>query len=295
MQRNICKWARRVSLILANLLLQSSANIQRRKGGYFMTSATFARPEKFQIGRVFNNTFSVIGRNIGLSVGLAFLLAGLPTIIMQLWIDSRMQAILQVDPGVAADPLFAFRNSWVSIVAVFISSICALLLQSALVRAAIEDLNGKRPSFGDSIQTAIRFLLPTLGIGILVGLGSGLAFLALAVPGIILWLGWSVSVPVLIQERLGVFGSMSRSRALTKGSRWSLFGLFLLLFIIAMVIQSMVGVVVYLFHGIAATIVAGLVQSVMSMVLSVAAAVGYVELRQVKEGTSVDELAEIFS
>ena len=33
----------------------------------------------------------------------------------------------------------------------------------------------------------------------------------------------------------------------------------------------------------------------MSMVISVAAAVSYVELRQVKEGTSVDELAEIFS
>jgi hypothetical protein len=32
-----------------------------------------------------------------------------------------------------------------------------------------------------------------------------------------------------------------------------------------------------------------------SMVASVASAVSYVELRQVKEGTSVDELAEIFA
>jgi multisubunit Na+/H+ antiporter MnhG subunit len=260
-----------------------------------MTSATFARPEKFQIGRVFNNSFSVIGRNIVLTVGLALLFSGLPTVLMQLWTESRMQAILAVDPGAAADPAFAFRNSWISFVAIFISSIFALLLQSALVRATIEDLNGKRPTFGDSLQIAIRFLLPTLGIGFLVALGSGLAMIALIVPGIILWLGWSVSVPVLIQERLGVVGSMSRSRALTKGSRWSLFGLFLVLIIIAMVIQGAAGVVVYLFHGIAAAIVAGLVQSVMSMLLSVAAAVSYVELRQVKEGTSVDELAEIFS
>jgi len=260
-----------------------------------MTSATFARPEKFQIGRVFNNSFSVIGRNIVLCVGLAFLFAGLPTILLQLWTESRMQAILALDPGAAADPTFALRNSWVTFVAIFISSIFALLLQSALVRATIEDLNGKRPTFGDCLQIAIRFLLPTLAIGFLVALGAGLGMIALIVPGIILWLGWSVSVPVLIQERLGVFGSMSRSRALTKGSRWSLFGLFLVLIIIAMVIQGAVGVVVYLFHGIIAAIVAGLVQSVMSMLLSVAAAVSYVELRQVKEGTSVDELAEIFS
>jgi len=38
-----------------------------------------------------------------------------------------------------------------------------------------------------------------------------------------------------------------------------------------------------------------LVSTISSMVMSIAAAVSYVELRQVKEGTSVDELAEIFS
>ncbi|WP_192182694.1 hypothetical protein [Mesorhizobium amorphae] len=260
-----------------------------------MTSTTMERPEKFQFGRVFNNTFAVIGRNIGLCIGLALLFSGVPTVVFRLWTESRMQAILQTDPGAAADPTFAFGNPWITVVAVLISSMLALLLQSALVRATIEDLNGKRPTLGDSLQIATRFLLPTLAIGFLVALGSGLAMIALIVPGVILWLGWSVSVPVLIQERLGVFGSMSRSRALTKGSRWSLFGLFLVLIIIAMVIQGAVGVVVYLFHGTVASILEGLVQSVVSMVLSVAAAVSYVELRQVKEGTSVDELAEIFS
>ncbi|TIP07419.1 MAG: hypothetical protein E5X90_19990, partial [Mesorhizobium sp.] len=127
--------------------------------------------------------------------------------------------------------------SYLSILAGLISFVFTLLLQSSLVRATVEDLNGRRPSFGDSVQIAIRFLLPTLAIGLLVGIGSALAMIALIVPGIILWLGWSMSVPVLIQERLGVFGSMSRSRALTKGNRWSLFGLFLVLVIIAMVIQ----------------------------------------------------------
>lgn len=44
-----------------------------------------------------------------------------------------------------------------------------------------------------------------------------------------------------------------------------------------------------------ALILDALVRSVVSVVTSVAPAVSYVELRQVKEGTSVDELAEIFS
>ncbi|SJM30063.1 conserved hypothetical protein [Mesorhizobium delmotii] len=42
-------------------------------------------------------------------------------------------------------------------------------------------------------------------------------------------------------------------------------------------------------------VVDALVTSVTSMVMSIATAVSYVELRQVREGTSVDELAEIFS
>jgi hypothetical protein len=67
------------------------------------------------------------------------------------------------------------------------------------------------------------------------------------------------------------------------------------LFIIAIVIQWALAVVIYLFHGVIASVLVSLAQSVLSMLLSVAAAVSYVELRQVKEGTSVDELAEIFS
>jgi hypothetical protein len=260
-----------------------------------MASITDVRPEKFRIGRVFNDSFGVIGRNIGLCLGLAALFSGLPTLVLQIWSESRMTAILQGDPNAVTDPGTMFRNSSIAFVAGLVSFIFALLLQSALVRGTIEDLNGKRPSFGDCVQIAVRYLLPTLGIGVLVSLGAGIASLALLVPGIILWLGWSVAVPVLIQERLGVLGSMSRSRVLTKGNRWPLFGLFLILVIIAIVIQMAIGVVVVLFHGILAAVVAALVQTVVSMVASVASAVSYVELRQVKEGTSVDELAEIFA
>jgi len=71
--------------------------------------------------------------------------------------------------------------------------------------------------------------------------------------------------------------------------------LFLVLIIIAMVIQWVMLAVVVLFGGIVAELALALVQTVVSMVLSVATAVSYVELRQVKEGTSVEELAEIFS
>jgi hypothetical protein len=244
---------------------------------------------------VFNSTFGVITRNIGLCVGLALLFSGVPTFLFQLWSDAHMAGLASGDPSGLNDPNAVMRDSVFTVVFALVYFMLSLLLQSALVRATIEDLNGKRPAFGDSVQIALRCLLPTVGIGILVAIGVGLASVALLVPGIILWLGWSVSVPVLVQERLGVFGSMSRSRALTKGTRWSLFGLFLILAILAIVIQLILGTAVYLFGGIIGSVVGALVSAIMSTVMSTATAVSYVELRQVKEGTSVDELAEIFS
>lgn len=263
-----------------------------------MTTATLGQPGRFEIGRVFNTTFGVITRNIGLCVGLALLFSGLPTFLFQLWNEARMSKLAGVDPSnvALADPNVVIRDSLVTLAFGLVYFLLSLLLQSALVRATIEDLNGKKPGFGDSVQIALQCLLPTVGIGILVALGAGIASFALLIPGIILWLGWSVSIPVLVQERRGVFGSMSRSRALAKGNRWSLFGLFVILFILAMVIQAVLGTIVFLFgSSIVASAIGAVVSAVMSTVMSTATAVSYVELRQVKEGTSVDELAEIFS
>lgn len=262
-----------------------------------MTSATLGRPGRFEIGRVFNTTFGVITRNIGLCVGLALIFSGVPAFLFQLWNETHVANLAAGDPSNLAlnNPELAIRDSLLTVVFALVYFLLSLMLQSALVRATIEDLNGKKPDFGDSVQIAIQCLLPTIGIGILVALGAGLASLLLLVPGIILWLGWSVSVPVLVQERLGVFGSMSRSRVLTKGNRWSLFGLFVILAILSMVIQAVLGTVVYIFGGIIGSVLSAAVSAVMATIMSTATAVSYVELRQAKEGTSVDELAEIFS
>ncbi|MER8441208.1 hypothetical protein NKH36_33000 [Mesorhizobium sp. M1312] len=291
-----------------------------------MVSTTLERPDKFRIGRVFSNSFAVIGRNPGLLVAVAALFSALPALVLNLWNYSNFANLDIANPGsmAVADPSAMLRNSLISMAFGLIFLVMALLFQSSLVRATIEDLNGKRPAIGDCIQIALRCIFPTLGIGLVVffaiflgviamfvaGLiipifGTIIAFVVLLVPGIRLLLGISVSVPVLIQERLGVFGSMSRSRALTKGNRWSLFGLLLILFLVTIALQMAFALVFGLAFAltgslstvglIVGAIGSALVSTVVSTLMSVAIAVSYVELRQVKEGTSVDELAEIFS
>ncbi|MGX5849583.1 hypothetical protein ACWGTO_21150 [Mesorhizobium sp. PL10] len=292
-----------------------------------MTSLAQQRPEKFRIGRVFSNSFAVIGRNLGFLAVVVGLFSALPALLYNIWNLSQVAAML--DPGIAGgaaafETAAAENYSTVSLIAGAIIFTLALLVQAALVRATIEDLNGKRPAVGDCMQIALRSFLPTLGIGILVILALVVAVFVMAfigwlipIAGLLIGLGlalipalmWllsvSVSVPIAVQERLGVFGSISRSRALTKGSRWSIFWLLLIVGVAAILLQIvfsvLFGVVIATTGSItSAGVIVGaigssLVSTIFSTVLSVTIAVTYVELRQVKEGTSVDELAEIFS
>ncbi|RWM69770.1 MAG: hypothetical protein E5X83_22040 [Mesorhizobium sp.] len=261
-----------------------------------MASMVLEQPDRFRIGRIFGASFAVIGRNPLLCLGLALLFSGLPSLVFDLRMQAPETDIAVGDPEDAIIGLgMVSRDSVITSEFLLMSFVLDLLLQSSLVRATIEDPNGKQPSIGDCIKIAIGCFLPTLGIGLLVVLGAGLGLILLVIPGIILWLCWLVAVPVLVQERLGVLGSMARSSKLTKGSRWALFGLFLILIATTVAIQLALERVVEPFGGLVGAFVGTLVWTTSSMVMSIATAVSYVELRQVREGTSVDELAEIFS
>ncbi|MGX8007973.1 hypothetical protein ACVDG8_002685 [Mesorhizobium sp. ORM8.1] len=287
-----------------------------------MASIASDRSEKFRIGRVFSNTFSVIGRSFGPLIAIVGLFTTLPALIYNYWNFSRIAGLGA--GGVAGMERSALASYGViSLIAGLVIFVLAFLAQAALVRATVEDLNGKRPAIGDCIQMALRSFFPALGIGIIAVFAMALAGGVMALLGsLIPLLGWlvglaifiaaaiwvlsiSVAIPVVVQERQGVFGSISRSRALTKGSRWSVFGLFLAIGIVAMVIQLgfslLFGLTVASAGGISSAgavvgaVGSSLVSSIFSTVFSVAIAVTYVELRQVKEGASIDQLAEIFS
>ena len=124
----------------------------------------------------------------------------------------------------------------ISFIVVMIGSI---LLQGALIFGAVADFNGRKAPFNECMSVALRYFLPLLGLGILVGLGMILGFMLLIIPGIFIALGWSIAAPVLIVEGKGITDSISRSWELTKGyKRW-----ILLLVIILIVISTIISAV----------------------------------------------------
>jgi hypothetical protein len=265
-----------------------------------MSTASYDRPAAFRIGRVFGDTFSVLGRNFGLCVGLAAIFSGVPTFFYQLWAGNQIDAaILSAETGATPPPAFDGASVFGGLIAFVIYMVLAAILQAALVRATIEDLNGQQPTFGDALSRGIAVLLPIIGLSFLMYLGIGIGFMLLFIPGIYLAIRWSAAVPVLVHEQLGVLGSMKRSSELTKGSRWRIFGLFIIMVIAIWILQVALGLLALAVTPVVGTVIAtalvALLSAVTSVILSIAVAVAYVELRYVKEGTDVKELAEIFA
>ena len=96
------------------------------------------------------------------------------------------------------------------------------------VGVAGEKRAGETPEPGGMLLEGLKLAPATFAVLLLHLLASMVGWLFLLVPGIIIYIMFCVSLPVLTEERAGVTGSLKRSRELTKGSRWRIFLLLLI-------------------------------------------------------------------
>jgi hypothetical protein len=101
-------------------------------------------------------------------------------------------------------------------------------------------------------------------------------------------------------EGTGIRASLSRSRVLTKGSRWKLLGLFLVAAIGVTIVSELISFIVELAVPLSETgaiiqIVVGIALQVITTVfMAVVLAVTYHDLRVSKEGASTTQIASVF-
>lgn len=107
-------------------------------------------------------------------------------------------------------------------------ALSGLLLQLAIMRLSFDAFAGKRANFGACVGQAFRSFFPVLAISILMVLPVSLALLLAVAPGVMLSLAWSVAVPVRIAEGDGIIACLKRSAELTRGHRWKILAVFLL-------------------------------------------------------------------
>lgn len=250
------------------------------------------------IGRIFSRTFGVMGDNPLVVFGISLVLSGIPGGIFDAFFRRDLAQGLQ--SGLNGTAIF-------EIVLGFLVSISLqLLVMGCVTRATVAYSQGERASAGDCFSVAIPRFLPIIAISVLATLGMGLGFVLLIVPGFILACTWAVAIPVTLAEKSGVFESFSRSAALTKGVRWKILGLFLLLGLIFWGIELAAGLVSFLLLGMAfdnplvatqpvALIISMLVTTLTSTLMAVNTAALFVELRNWKHGPEDTELSHIFA
>lgn len=137
-------------------------------------------------------------------------------------------------------------RGWLIGLIYFIASLVATLYIQGVLARIVQDVreDGKVDwTVGELLKSITPKLLPLLGLTIVVGILVSIGLVLFIIPGIILALIWFVAVPVLIIEDKGVFDSMSRSGELTKGNRWRIFGLMLVVYVGVFVVFLIAGLV----------------------------------------------------
>ena len=248
----------------------------------------------FDFGRVISHTFKVIGSNAALFGVGSLVLVGLPNLLSSIAGVTLPSASLLVTLG-----------------SVVIAVIGSLVLQALVVRAAIGSLNGAPVAPKEVLNTSLRYILPLLGLAIIVAIGVFLGMIFLLIPGIIISILWSVAAPALVAEKRGVFASLQRSRDLTRGHRWAIFGLMVIYVIASLIVGgaiSMVGVLGLVGSGglgstnvtalsgvtIVIAVISALVNAAQGVVAAAAVSSLYYELRMAKEGAVPDQTAAVF-
>lgn len=248
----------------------------------------------FTVGRVFSRGFGVMGHNIFLVFGSAFLLLGLPlTLLNQATLQQRTLWINK-------DPLTGLLAGM--LITLPIALVLRALVQACIVRATVADGEGRRAGLGECLGVAIHRFVPLICVSILFALGNVVGLALLIVPGLLFAMVYAVAVPVVVEESVGIFEAFARSSDLTRGVRWKILGLWLVVLILAWLWQTLGRIAVMAADGWQGQAASSLSATLSEMVVTTisAAFVGammtglYVELRNWKDGPAPKRLSEIF-
>ena len=143
--------------------------------------------DRFEIGRVASRTFEVVRHNF-----LPFLVLGVIATLPNAFFSVATTTGMVNAVSVPVPFLIA------TFAALFVGVLFAFILQGAITHGTVSFLNQQPVTLGDLLAAGARVFLPLLAIGLLEGIAIGLGFLLLIVPGFILFVMWSVVVPVRV-------------------------------------------------------------------------------------------------
>jgi hypothetical protein len=285
-----------------------------------------AAPLRFSVGDVIGASLALLRRNFWQFFAVA-LVIGIPLLALSLAL-TLWAAVPDAPPTASGPQMFSALGAPAalrSMVLAFVAVLTYFMIQAAINYGALQDLRGERPAVGRCIGRGIAVLPRVFAASLVLFLGLfALTFVVTLVGvfiGVLIWgrdmsalsaigaiatLGvlvlalflfavlW-VFVPAIVVENAGPLACLGRSRRLTKGHRWGILGIMLLVLLANVLCSIVIGMIAR--FGMIAT--GALLNAALALAFTalsaVLTAVGYYALRAEKENFGVADLARVFS
>ncbi len=230
--------------------------------------------EELSIGDLISRTFHLFARDFE-SYFVVFLVVGIVTGVLSTAL-SGVIVISSLPSGAPTSQVLSYLAGVLelAVLTAIVSWIVGSVATGAAVRMASVVIQGGQADWNASVKFTFSKIIPIWIVELVVGLIVFLGVLALIVPGIILYIMFSLAVPVLLIEGTDILPSMARSRKLV-GNRWlKTFGYLLIIGIVMGIASLIVGVIGGLF-GPASTVVKDALSALYMPILPIGLTVYY--------------------
>jgi hypothetical protein len=186
-------------------------------------------------------------------------------------------------------------------ISLLLALIAGVLATAACFKAVSDAYLGGTPDWRSSVRFALARIGPLLWLSLLGAVLNFLGLLALLIPGIYLYVAWSVATPALLAEDVRGRKALGRSWRLVRGRWWPTLGAVVVAFLLVLLVQVAIGAI--LGGALAATgaddnvtlalvnAVAGIIGGVVATPFQAAVfTLLYIDLRVRKEGLDVELL-----
>jgi len=180
-----------------------------------------------------------------------------------------------------------------------VSLICQPLAAATLIHGVFRRLRGERASLTECLQTGLSRIFPVVGFSLLSSLLTTLGASMCLIPGMIMSCMLYVGLPSVVVEGKGPIEAARRSDNLTKGFRWQIFSLIVIVWLISILMSSaliatMTALDIFSNASLVSQLISYLIQIVTTALSAVLTAVAYHDLRVSRDGIDSNDLVSVF-